>query len=90
VEKGMNATRTVLAFGLSVVAGGAALAQGTSRISIDSLGNQGNGSSYDGAISSNLLFMTFRSSATNLVAGDTNGHWDIFIHEFTSPNNSRT
>ncbi|MFA0832412.1 MAG: right-handed parallel beta-helix repeat-containing protein, partial [Methanobacterium formicicum] len=50
----------------------------TSRISVDSDGNQGNGDSYSGSISSNGAVTVFSSAATNLVTGDTNGVGDVF------------
>jgi Tol biopolymer transport system component len=53
----------------------------TTRVSVDSDGVQGDGDSYSPAISANGQFVAFVSSATNLVAGDTNGSDDVFVHE---------
>lgn len=53
----------------------------TSRVSVSSRGVQGNGVSYDAAISANGRFIVFGSAASNLIAGDTNGNEDIFIHD---------
>jgi Tol biopolymer transport system component len=53
----------------------------TARISVDSAGNQGMGESYGPAISADGRFVAFASSADNLVAGDTNGQTDIFVHD---------
>ncbi len=54
------------------------------RISTDSSGTQGNGSSTDASISADGNLVAFRSYATNLVAGDTNGQRDIFIKNITT------
>ena len=49
------------------------------RISTASGGTQGNGSSFKSAISADGGYVTFQSYASNLVAGDSNGQWDIFV-----------
>ena len=51
------------------------------RVSVDSNGGQGNGISNAPAISANGRYVAFRSSATNLVPGDTNASADIFVHD---------
>ena len=53
----------------------------TTRVSVRSNGRQANGGSAFPAISANGRFVAFRSVATNLVAGDTNGHADVFVHD---------
>ncbi len=53
----------------------------TERVSVDSSGTEGNGFSYEPAVSSDGRFVVFRSLATNLVAGDINGAGDIFVHD---------
>jgi Tol biopolymer transport system component len=53
----------------------------TTRISVDSAGAQANASSYSPSISSDGRYIAFRSSASNLVSGDTNGADDIFVHD---------
>jgi len=55
----------------------------TERVSVDSDGIQGNGASggWGLAISSDGRYVAFSSSATNLVADDTNGKDDIFVHD---------
>ena len=40
-----------------------------------------NGPSFDSSISADGRFVAFRSEATNLVAGDTNGFADVFIFD---------
>ena len=53
----------------------------TSRISVASDGTQGNGISGWPSISAEGRFVAFHSTARNLVSGDTNGTWDIFVHD---------
>jgi Tol biopolymer transport system component len=53
----------------------------TSRVSVDSAGTQGNGFSIIPTISADGRFICFESEASNLVAGDTNGRRDIFVHD---------
>ena len=53
----------------------------TSRVSVDSSGAEANAGSRAPAISSNGRYVTFSSGATNLVAGDTNGKTDVFVHD---------
>ena len=53
----------------------------TTRVSVDSGGNEGNSSSFDLDISGDGRFVAFDSFASNLVAGDTNGHGDVFFHD---------
>ena len=50
-------------------------------ISVSTAGDQGNGNSFEGTISADGRYVVFASSATNLVAGDTNGLIDIFVHD---------
>src|SRR5947208_1734017 len=51
------------------------------RVSVNSAGTQGNGASFFPVISADGRLVTFASSATNLVPGDTNGTKDIFVHD---------
>jgi hypothetical protein len=53
----------------------------TKRVSVDSAGLEGNGSSLLSVISADGSFVAYASSASNLVAGDTNGFQDVFVHE---------
>jgi len=52
----------------------------TRLISVDSSGQAGFGSSFVPAINSDGHFISYGSSATNLVSGDSNDQWDVFIH----------
>lgn len=53
----------------------------TTRVSLDSLGGEGNGDSLSPSLSFDGRFVAFASAATNLVPGDLNGHADIFVHD---------
>jgi Tol biopolymer transport system component len=53
----------------------------TERVSVDSIGVQGDGSSGVPSISSDGRFVALDSSATNFVANDANGCEDIFVHD---------
>jgi Tol biopolymer transport system component len=50
-------------------------------VSVDASGAQGDGNSFAPAISGDGRFVAFNSRATNLVAGDTNGLIDTFVHD---------
>lgn len=53
----------------------------TTRVSVDSTGVQSNSHSFDSEISGNGRYVVFESYASNLVATDTNGVRDIFVHD---------
>jgi Tol biopolymer transport system component len=53
----------------------------TERMSVSSTGQQGNDESFEPAISANGRYVAFTSGASNLVAGDTNGNWDVFVRD---------
>ena len=54
----------------------------TERVSVSSSGAEGNGASgWYPAISADGRFVAFVSAASNLVAGDTNGHPDVFVRD---------
>ena len=56
----------------------------TARVSVASVGTQGNGDAFTLSLSSNGRFVAFGSLATNLVAGDTNAVIDVFVHDRTT------
>jgi Tol biopolymer transport system component len=51
------------------------------RVSVDSAGHQANGASFAPTISADGRFVAFDSVATDLVAGDTNGKYDVFLRD---------
>jgi hypothetical protein len=83
----MRRSATVLTGVLGVVglvgglAGTAYAAPATERASVSSAGAQANDDSGNPAISANDRYVTFSSSATNLVAGDTNAAGDVFVRD---------
>src|SRR5439155_1377942 len=53
----------------------------TERVSVASDGTESNAASVGSALSADGRFVAFHSAATNLVAGDTNGTTDVFVHD---------
>jgi Tol biopolymer transport system component len=53
----------------------------TTRVSVASDGTQANNFSFEPSISADGRYVAFMSWADNLVSGDTNGDWDIFVHD---------
>jgi hypothetical protein len=75
--------RMVLVLELALALGAAAPARAdgvTERVSVGPGGVQGDDHSLYPAISADGRSVAFRSEATNLVPGDTNGWGDIFVH----------
>lgn len=59
------------------------------RVSVDSAGQQADGYCRFPAISGDGRYVAFESAATNLVAGDTNGKLDVFVHDRLTHQTSR-
>jgi len=57
------------------------VAGATTRVSLGSGGAQANGYSQGPAISGDGRYVTFESLARNLVPGDSNGLWDVFVRD---------
>jgi len=53
----------------------------TTRVSVASDGTEGNYGSHQSSISADGHYVAFHSVASNLVSGDTNGTWDVFVHD---------
>ena len=53
----------------------------TSRVSVSGTGAQANARSTHAAISADGQYVVFESLASNLVAGDTNGTFDVFVRD---------
>ena len=53
----------------------------TSRVSVSTDGSQANGTSGGGSLSADGRFLVFESAASDLVPGDANGSWDVFIRD---------
>jgi Tol biopolymer transport system component len=73
--------RTVSVLFSTLLLAGVCLAQTTERVSVDSSGMEGNSVSWDASISADGRYVAFASFADNLVPGDTNGMYDIFVHD---------
>src|SRR5579884_4076687 len=61
----------------------------TTRVSVDSAGNEGNGLSSYAFTNADGRYVSFYSSATNLVPNDTNGANDIFVHDMVTGQTTR-
>jgi hypothetical protein len=61
----------------------------TSRVSVASDGTEADLWSLDPALSADGRFVAFWSGASNLVAGDTNGSFDVFVHDRSTGVTSR-
>jgi Tol biopolymer transport system component len=53
----------------------------TERVSVDSAGTEGNSLSFFPSISADGRFVSFASSASNLVGSDNNGSQDVFLRD---------
>jgi len=53
----------------------------TTRVSVDTEGNQGDGYSVQPRLSADGRYVAFVSIASNLVLGDTNASADVFVHD---------
>ena len=61
----------------------------TERVSVATDGTQANNDNYSPAISADGRYVTFQSDASNLVPGDTNGTWDVFVRDRQSGTTQR-
>lgn len=73
----------------TLAASAPALQATTTRLSVSSAGAQGNNVSFEAWISADGRFVAFQSSATNLVAGDTNASADIFVRDLQTNTTER-
>ena len=77
-----------LAFGLLLITetstGGEILAGSITNVSVNNSGEHGNSNSHAPKVSGDGRFIAFISEADNLVANDTNGHMDVFVHDRVS------
>ena len=79
----METRRKCASLGLAAALASPVAAQVTSRVSVGSSGQQGNGSSsfYGASISADARYVVFESDASNLVPADTNAVTDIFVRD---------
>jgi Tol biopolymer transport system component len=81
------ALAVLLASGMATTSGAAA--GDTTRVSVDSSGGQANSISYSPSVNSDGRFIAFESDASNLVANDTNGDWDVFVRDLQTRTTER-
>jgi hypothetical protein len=77
----LRASPIVVSLLALVGAGAPAAAALTTRVSVSSAGAEADGASDCPALSADGRYVAFRSQATNLVPGDTNGVADVFVHD---------
>src|SRR5882672_5858816 len=72
-----------LAFATATATAAATAQDAITRMSVDSSGGQGdrNSHSFQQAVSGDGRFVVFDSDAATLVANDTNGERDVFVHD---------
>lgn len=61
----------------------------TTLASVSTSGEKGNAGSWYPTLSADGRYVTFQSEATNLVAGDTNGHVDLFVRDLWNEQTTR-
>jgi len=59
--------------------------RGNHQVSVASDGSEGDSGSSSASISGEGQYVAFGSSAANLVTGDTNGRWDVFVVSWENP-----
>jgi hypothetical protein len=62
----------------------------TEIVSVSSTGKQGNGTEDFATVSADGRHVAFHSSGGNLVEDDTNGSYDIFVHDTVTGTNTRS
>src|SRR4051794_5540864 len=71
---------SALAF-LLVASASAGPAAATMRVSVSSTGKQADRDAYAVGVSANGRLVLINAQATDLVPGDTNERWDVFVHD---------
>jgi Tol biopolymer transport system component len=61
----------------------------TTRVSVDVAGGDADGPSYDPTVSADGRHVAFTSFATDLVGGDANGAWDVFLRDVVAGTTTR-
>jgi len=85
LDTALRACPALLAFALNA----SAFQTSTTRESVATSGSQGNNLSFEAWISADGRFVAFQSSATNLVAGDTNASPDVFVRDLQNGTTER-
>jgi len=79
----------VVPFLLTTALASSAEADSTERISLRGLNTESNGNSVGSVISADGRYAVFYSAASNLVSGDTNRSYDVFVRNRMSPSTER-
>jgi Tol biopolymer transport system component len=79
---------SALAF-LLVASASAGPAAATMRVSVSSTGKQADRDAYAVGLSANGRLVLINAQATDLVPGDTNERWDVFVHDRSSGKTER-
>jgi Tol biopolymer transport system component len=61
----------------------------TTRVSVNSAGDESNGRSWAPSVSADGRYVSFTSEASNLVAGDSNAETDVFVHDRSTGETTR-
>lgn len=59
------------------------------RLSVNERGAESNSCSVEPVLSADARVLAYRSTATNLIAGDQNGRADVFVHDWTCDDGGR-
>ena len=73
--------KPILLAGVCLCVAAAPAAGQVLRVSVSTAGVQANGPSWNPSMSGDGRVVAFESAASNLVEGDTNGQWDIFVRD---------
>ncbi len=83
------ALASIIVLGALVLPAAAASPPSTTRVSVSSTGVQGDRDSFAAGISADGRYMLINSQARNLVPGDTNDRWDVFVHNRSNGTTTR-
>jgi Tol biopolymer transport system component len=61
----------------------------TTRVSVDTAGGDANGTSYNPSVSTTGRYIAFQSSASDLVPGDGNSMYDVFVRDMVAGTTAR-
>lgn len=82
--KKLIALASLILLGALALSAAAAGPPSTTRVSVSSDGMQGDRDTYAAGVSANGRYVLLNSQATNLVPGDTNDRWDVFVRDRSS------
>ena len=80
VVKTTIALASMILLGALALSAAAASPSSTTRVSVSSGGVQGDRDTYAAGISADGRYVLLNSQARDLVPGDTNDRWDVFVH----------